>query len=430
MALVSEFPVITDEALAELRSRIGVEVTGPDPYLTEATRDGIRHWADGIGDRNPLWRDEEHAAASRWGGIVAPPTILFAFDRICSGYVGGLPGVHAMFAGTDFRWLRPVRVGDRITARAHLAELVDRPSEFSGRAVQQIYRVNFTATSGDTPGPPGTSGDTPGPPGTSGDTPGPPGTSGDTPGPPGEYGELICEADSWCFRTQRDVARERAKYEKVEPASYTAAEIEAIAAEYAAEDIRGAEPRWFEDVAVGDELPPVLKGPLTVTSIIAFDQGWGGLYIRAHGLAFDMFDRHPALAIPNANSAPEPPERVHWDADLAARVGVPGAYDYGPERISWLGHLMTNWIGDDGFLRRLNAQVRRHNLVGDLTRCSGRVTRKWEEPGVGGAPQATVVSLVECEVEATNQRGEVTAKGVAVAELPTRSGTLRAPGQS
>jgi hypothetical protein len=208
------------------------------------------------------------------------------------------------------------------------------------------------------------------------------------------------------------VARERAKYEKVEPASYTAAEIKAIAAEYAAEDIRGAEPRWFEDVAVGDELPPVLKGPLTVTSIIAFDQGWGGLYIRAHGLAFDMFDRHPALAIPNANSAPEPPERVHWDADLAARVGVPGAYDYGPERISWLGHLMTNWIGDDGFLRRLNAQVRRHNLVGDLTRCSGRVTRKWDDDSVG---------LVECDVEATNQRGEVTAKGVAVAELPRRS---------
>lgn len=382
MALVSEFPVITGDALAELRSRIGVEVTGPDPYLTEATRDGIRHWADGIGDRNPLWRDEQHAATSRWGGIVAPPTILFAFDRICSGYVGGLPGIHAMFAGTDFRWLRPVRVGDRITARAHLAELVDRPSEFSGRAVQQIYRVNFFAT------------------------------SGDTPDPPGEYGEIICEADSWCFRTQRDVARERAKYEKVEPASYTGAEIEAIAAEYAAEEIRGAEPRWFEDVAVGDELPPVLKGPLTVTSIIAFDQGWGGLYIRAHGLAFDMFDRHPALAIPNANSAPEPPERVHWDADLAARVGVPGAYDYGPERVSWLGHLMTNWIGDDGFLRRLNAQVRKHNLVGDLTRCSGRVTRKWEEDSVG---------LVECEVEATNQRGEVTAKGVAVAELPRQS---------
>jgi len=371
-----EFPVITDEALEELRARIGVEVTGPDPYLTEASRDGIRHWAQGIGDRNPLWSDPAYAAGTRHGGIIAPPTICYAFDRVCSGYVGGLPGIHAMFAGTDFRWRRPIRVGDRITARAHLAELIDRPSEFSGRAVQQIYRVVFTATS------------------------------------EGGNGDVVCEADSWCFRTQRDVARERAKYgEHVEAPVYTEAEIEKIAAEYAAEEIRGATPRWWEDVAVGDELAPVLKGPLTVTSIVAFDQGWGGLYIRAHGLAFDMFDRHPALAIPNIYGAPEPPERVHWDADLAARVGVPGAYDYGPERISWLGHLMTNWIGDDGELRRLNAQVRRHNLVGDLTRCTGRVTRVYEEGGD---------HLVDCELEATNQRGELSAKGVATAVLPTR----------
>jgi acyl dehydratase len=371
MALVGEFPVITDEALVELRARIGVPVTGPEPYLTEAGRDGIRHWAHGIGDRNPLWTDDAYAAATRWGGIIAPPTMLYAFDRICSGYVGGLPGVHAMFAGTDFRWRLPVRLGDRITARAHLAEVVDRPSEFSGRAVQQVYRIAFE--------------------------------NGD--------GEGVAEADSWCFRTQRDAARERARYETVEPPSYTEADIERIAAEYAAEEMRAARPRYWEDVAVGEELAPVQKGPLTVTSIIAFDQGWGGLYIRAHGLAFDLFEKHPALAIPNAYGAPEPPERVHWDADLASRVGVPGAYDYGPERISWLGHLLTNWIGDDGMLRRLNVQVRRHNLIGDLTRCTGRVVRRFIEGGE---------HLVECEVEATNQRGQVTAKGLALAALPSR----------
>ncbi len=38
-------------------------------------RDAIRHWADGIGDRNPFWL--------RHG--IAPPTILFAMDRVVSG---------------------------------------------------------------------------------------------------------------------------------------------------------------------------------------------------------------------------------------------------------------------------------------------------------------------------------------------------------
>src|SRR5207249_4064093 len=85
----------------------------------------------------------------------------------------------------------------------------------------------------------------------------------------------------------------------------------------------------------------VVKGPLTVTSIIAFVQGWGSLYVRAHGLAFDLFERHPALAIPNAFAVPEPPERVHWDEALARALGVPGAYDYGPERVARLRHPLT-----------------------------------------------------------------------------------------
>ena len=64
---------------------------------------------------------------------------------------------------------------------------------------------------------------------------------------------------------------------------------------------------------MGESLPTVCKGPLTVTSVVAFVQGWGSLYVRAHGLAFDLFERHPALGIPNAFGVPEPPERVHWD---------------------------------------------------------------------------------------------------------------------
>ena len=47
--------VAIDDAVAELRSRIGQEMAGPSPYLTEASRDAIRHWAEALGDENPLW---------------------------------------------------------------------------------------------------------------------------------------------------------------------------------------------------------------------------------------------------------------------------------------------------------------------------------------------------------------------------------------
>ena len=36
--------------------------------------DLIRHFCDAFGERNPLWRNEEYARKTRWGGIIAPPT--------------------------------------------------------------------------------------------------------------------------------------------------------------------------------------------------------------------------------------------------------------------------------------------------------------------------------------------------------------------
>jgi acyl dehydratase len=354
----TRFPVITPEALAELRGRLGQPVRRPEPYIEVATRDAIRHWAHGIGDRNPGWT----------GQGVAPPTILFAMDRIVSGYVGGLPGIHAMYGGTDFRWQRSIRVDDRIRGESVLYDLVEKPSKFARRAIQQVYRTTFT----------------------------------------NQRDEIVCEADSWCFRTERDTARERGKYQAAGPHRYTADELAVIKRAYDTEEIRGGTPRYWDDVGVGDAMPEVVKGPLTVTSVVAFVQGWGSLYVRAHGLAFELFDRHPALGIPNAFGVPEPPERVHWDEALARAVGVPGAYDYGPERVAWLGHLVTNWMGDAGFLRRLNVRVLRHNLIGDTTWCRGRVTGK----SAGG--------VVALSLDGTNQRGETIAAGGAEVVLPTR----------
>ena len=158
----TRFPTITPEALAALRARLGKPVPRPEPYIEVATRDAVRHWVHGIGDRNPDW-----TAAG-----VAPPTILFALDRIVSGYVGGLPGIHAMYGGTDFRWERPIQIDDRIMGDSVLHALVEKPSRFASRAIQQIYRTTFR----------------------------------------NQRGEVVCEADSWCFRTERETARARGKY--------------------------------------------------------------------------------------------------------------------------------------------------------------------------------------------------------------------------
>ena len=58
----ARFPKITEQGLADIRSRIGVKIENTvEPWNYEATRDGIRHYAHGIGDDNPLWCDPAYA---------------------------------------------------------------------------------------------------------------------------------------------------------------------------------------------------------------------------------------------------------------------------------------------------------------------------------------------------------------------------------
>ena len=375
--LQREFVGITDAALDDLRKRIGVKIEDTlEPWCHEATRDNIRHYAHGIGDDNPLWCDPSYARGTPFGDVIAPPSFLFACSRIISGYVGGLPGVHAMWAGCDWTWTAPIRRNAQITTVAWLKDLVEHQTRFAGRSIQQIYHVDFFD----------------------------------------ETGTQLASADSWCFRTDRDHAREKgSKYDAAKAKGvrvYTQEEIDRVYAMYAAEQVRGATPRFWEDVQVGEKLPTTAKGPMTVTGFIAYAQGWGGLYIRANKLAWKLIDKHPKAGIKNRFGVPDVPERVHWEEEFAHKVGVPGAYDYGPERASWLTHAVTNWMGDAGRLERMRCEIRRHNPEGDIVLIDGEVTGKSQRDGR---------NLVELSLVARNQDGELSAPGNATVALPSRA---------
>jgi acyl dehydratase len=365
----------TDAELARLRAKIGqrVELTEA-PYLTEVTRDATRHWAWATGDRNPLYLDEAYAKASVHGGLLCPPTMLYAFSRISIGYRGGLPGVHSMFGGSWWRWHQPIPMGEAIQAEVTFKDLVEFPSRFAERMFKQISSIRFV----------------------------------------GKDGREFAQAESWGMRTERTKAREKGKYKELEKTHYSREQLGEIAAMYANEHCRGGEVLYWEDIDVGSTLPRIVRGPYTATTAVAFEQAWGGLFIWAHGFWYDYLQRHPAAGIANGYGIPEPPEAVHWDTALAQSVGVPEAYDYGPERISWIATMLTNWAGDHGFMDELYTEIRRFNLVGDLTYCLGTVTAK--EPVENGRGR------IKIAVEARDQRDQVTAKGWASVLLPMRGG--------
>ncbi|MDD9936356.1 MAG: MaoC family dehydratase N-terminal domain-containing protein [Myxococcales bacterium] len=374
----ARFPKITEAGLDDLRKRIGIPIRDTvEPWNYEASRDAIRHYAHGIGDDNPLWTDPHYAERTRFGRIVALPSFLFSTSRIVSGYCGGLSGVHAMWAGADWTWHKHVLRGDEITTEAYLKDLIEHQTRFAGRSFQQIYHTDFF----------------------------------------NQQGDKVAECDSWVFRTDRDEARERGtKYTEARERfeRFSDDQLAEFSKVYEAEEVRGARPRYWEDVREGEALPRMMKGPMTVTGFICYAQGWGGLYIRANKIAYQMQMKHPGLGIKNRFNIPDCPERVHWDHDFAREVGVPGAYDYGPERCSWLTHHLTNWMGDDGFLHRSDCQIRRHNTDGEVLFIDGSVTGKRIEDGK---------HLVEVEQKAETHRGELSALGTALVELPSRAAT-------
>ena len=311
----------------------------------------------------------------KFGDVIALPSFLFATSRIVSGYVGGLPGIHAMWSGSDWNWHKTVHRNDEITTEAWLKDLIVHETQFAGRAVQQIYHVDFF----------------------------------------NQKGELVADADSWCFRTERDHAREKGtKYKEVKarpPRRYTDKELADAYRLYAEEKIRGAETRYWQDVSEGEALPTMVKGPMTVTGFIAYAQGWGGLYIRANKLAWKLVDAHPGLGIANRFGIPDCPERVHWEEEFAHEVGAPGAYDYGPERASWLTHHSPTGWATTASCATPPARSAATIPAGDILFIKAKVKRKYVENGR---------HLVEIEQEARNQDDELSVLGTGLVELPSR----------
>lgn len=146
--------------------------------------------------------------------------------------------------------------------------------------------------------------------------------------------------------------------------------------------------------------------------------GWGGYGVGPLKFAHQLRKRMPAFYIPDEFGVPDVVQRMHWDVARAHAIGIPAPYDYGQMRAAWVSHLLTNWIGDDGWLAEMDLQMRGFNYHGDIHRCTGKVTAKGDDPD----------DAVSLEVFATSQRDEATTRGTAKVLLPSKkSGAVVLP---
>jgi acyl dehydratase len=387
---------ITDDGVARLRTRIGIPQLYPaPPHYRHPGEDAFRHVARSYGDDNPLWCEPGYAAGTRWKGAIAPPALvggdsLIGEDALTDVEIARqdelrgdpLRGVHAFYAASEREWWAPLLPDQRIFRRTALVGVVDRPSEFGGRGIQEWTAQAFQTG----------------------------------------QGVLLGAQYRMMYRTERAKARERKKYADVTIESWDEEAIAEIDARYAAERPRGAEPRWWEDVQVGDRVGPLLKGPLTVTDMVCWHVGMGmGMYdVAPLRLAYRNRMRIPRFYHRDELGIPDVMQRVHWDPAFARQSGNPTTFDYGRMRETWLIHVCTDWMGDDAWLWRLQVEFRRFNYVGDVQRAEGEVTRRYLADGARPA--------VDLELRTRNQRDEVTSPATATILLPSREhGPVRLP---
>jgi acyl dehydratase len=385
------YGVLTEEGIARLRQRVGIQVRKPTPpHNYEVTWDGTRHFANGYGDGNPLWCERDYGKSTRWGGLIAPPNFLYtmgeqdapALTPEQKALMKGDPlvGLGSYQAEMSFEWWRPLYVGDQLKQRAALVGVsVNNNSSFGGRTVTEtngyIYR--------------------------------------------NQQNELTSiQRGSW-IRVERHASKERKKeYELPKP--YTDEELAKIDAAYEAETLRGAETRYFEDVQVGEELPTIVRGPLRTSDLIVWHVGWG-MQLTPPGAfreSWKIRRKVPGMYTKNDLNVPDTVQRLHWEKAWANELGIPVPYDYGGLRETFLTNICTNWMGDDGWLWKLSCQHRKFVYTGDTYWIKGRVTAKKQEAGR---------NEVHLDVWVENQHGTIVSPGSAVVLLPTREAAVELP---
>lgn len=329
-------------------------------FNKQASKDGIRHFVNGIGDLNPLFRDEEHAKKTKYGCIIAPGCYLYSVQWLSPG--GGGPGIHGWYVGGDWEWYRPIRAGDEFTVVCTLRDLVEKRGKMGGGRTWIDYSDVIYLN---------------------------------------QKGEIVGKEYAHSGVAERARASSAGENRFIPKPSYTREDWNRILDLYENEELRGAEPRYWEDVQVGDKLGPMIKGPLSVRDEIAWLMGGGTPFMRAHRIEYEYERRHPrALEYVETEEADTPgdvPELVHILNAFARTIGVERAYDYGNQRMSWLCNLFTNWMGDEGFLWKMTGDLRAFNLMGDITTFEGKVINKYLDAGR---------CCVDIEAWAKNQRGE------------------------
>ncbi len=380
---------ILDEFLEESRKLIGKEDTEVLPANTEMDLYAINNFARAIGEWNPIYTNTTYALTpyisqvTRYGCLIAPPTIIAAVRHPASQGAFSKKDYELanFFTSADIEWTDVIRIGDKVLNELKLADVSEKTG-WKGRrtavlASDAVYRNG--------------------------------------------YGGLIAKARSTVtfipYERGKEMFYERGMYK------YSEDEVEKMIEDLDKEAVRGSKPLYWEEVNVGDALTPVVKGPYDMNDQIIWTTATSA-YIPTCELRYKEAKEtpglkrvNPATGWPYFHNDLEPE-----DIQSCKLRGMPLPFDRGITRVALAGNLITNWMSDEGFLRRLSVETPGPFFYGDTIWFRGEVVDKYKEK-VGGA----MYRAVDIRIEGVNQLGELTTKGSATVYLPGRGYEVTIP---
>ena len=137
---------------------------------------------------------------------------------------------------------------------------------------------------------------------------------------------------------------------------------------------------YFEDVNVGDGLPPLVTGPIQQIQLTR--------YAGASG------DFNP----------------IHQDSEFARAAGMGDVFAHGMLSMGFVAQSLTDWAGA-GTVRKISVRFTGLVRLKDIVTCQGRVLAKSSKDGL---------RLCELEIWAENQKGEKVVTGKATLALAAR----------
>jgi acyl dehydratase len=352
-----------DEFVKRTKALIGEPITEGSPWNTAVGKDQAIQFVNGLGDINPRWTPSGPSSE------VHPTYLTSVRYPQLHGEEMSVP-MSSFVSDIEYQWHGPVTLGDEINPTAIIDDVFEKnrnDRRYVFITSNTEYKVNNT---------------------------------------------VVAEASA----TQIFVSDTDSNLEDHEIYEYDENELKDIKRAYESElDRLSSIPKTPdpECLTVGDVLPSIIRGPLTIADMVC----WQSAVPPTYGSTIINYQQRkdaPYNTVTNPVTGwIQKSSHQHEDPWLCEQRGMPLPFANGVNLYAWTTIPMTNWIGEEGELRQHKGHIKKPLFYGDTLSVEAMIT------DTQVSDEELTVGL---EWNATNQLDELILEGDSEVALPVNSG--------